>query len=260
VLILPAIDLRGGQCVRLRQGDYARETVFGDDPAAMARHWVGQGATYLHVVDLDGAKQGHPVNGDSVRRIVRAAGVPCQLGGGLRTEEHIAKALGWGVDRVILGTRVLRAPAGVEAVCRRFPGKVVLGIDARNGRVAMEGWLQVSDVSSLDLARQCAGWPLAAIVYTDINRDGMLEGPNVGALAELKAAVTLPVIASGGVTTLDDVRRLAGLGVAGCIIGRALYEGRLDLKQAIQAAGSQESGVRNQQTKSDAGLSLTPDP
>jgi phosphoribosylformimino-5-aminoimidazole carboxamide ribotide isomerase len=240
VLILPAIDLRGGQCVRLRQGDYSQETVFGDDPAAMAQRWVSQGARYLHIVDLDGAKEGRPVNGDSVCRIVAAAGVPCQLGGGLRSEADIAQALQWGVQRVVLGTRALKDPGWLEAVCRRFPEQIVLGIDARQGRVATDGWLKDSGSSALDLARRCSGWPLAAVVYTDISRDGMLEGPNLDALAEMAGAVALPVIASGGVTTLDDVRRLAGLGLAGCIIGRALYEGRLDLAQAIQASTMNE--------------------
>jgi len=233
VLILPAIDLRGGQCVRLRQGDYAQETVFGADPAAMARRWVEQGAVYLHIVDLDGARAGRPVNGDSVRRIVQAAGVPCQLGGGLRTEADVAEALGWGVDRIVLGTRALQDPAWCERVCRLHPGRVALGIDARQGRVATEGWQHLSERSSLDLARTCATWPLAALIYTDISRDGMLEGPNVEATAELAAAVSVPVIASGGVTTLDDIARLARCGLAGCIIGRALYEGRLDLAAAI---------------------------
>jgi phosphoribosylformimino-5-aminoimidazole carboxamide ribotide isomerase len=236
VLILPAIDLRGGRCVRLRQGDYDQETVFGDDPAAMARRWVDQGATFLHLVDLDGAREGHPVNGASVRRIVEAAGVPCQLGGGLRSEADIEQALGWCVRRVVLGTRALQDPAWCEAVCRRFPGRVALGIDARGGRVATEGWLHTSELSALDLARRCGGWPLAALIYTDISRDGMLEGPNVEATAELAAAVAVPVIASGGVTTLDDVARLARRGLPGCIIGRALYEGRIDLAEAITVA------------------------
>jgi phosphoribosylformimino-5-aminoimidazole carboxamide ribotide isomerase len=244
VLILPAIDLRGGQCVRLRQGDFSQETVFGDDAADVARRWVDQGATYLHIVDLDGARQGQPVNGESVRSVLRAAGAPCQLGGGLRTEEHIAEALGWGVQRVILGTRALRDPAWFESMCRRFPAQVALGIDARQGRVAAEGWLEVSERTALDLARQCAAWPLAAIIYTDITRDGMLKGPNVEATAELVRAVSVPVIASGGVTTLDDVARLARVGVAGAVIGRALYEGRLDLAAAILVA-RKEAGKRS---------------
>lgn len=233
MLILPAIDLRGGQCVRLRQGDYAQETVFGDDPAAMARRWVEQGAAYLHLVDLDGARQGQPVNGDSVRRIVQASGVPCQVGGGMRSEEHIDEALSWGVERVIIGTRALLDPAWCEAICRRFPGRICVGIDARQGRVAIQGWERDSEQSALDLARRCAAWPLAALIYTDISRDGMLEGPNAEATAELAAAVSVPVIASGGVTTLEDVARLAQCGVAGCIIGRALYEGRIDLRAAL---------------------------
>jgi phosphoribosylformimino-5-aminoimidazole carboxamide ribotide isomerase len=240
MLILPAIDLRGGQCVRLRRGDYAQETVFGDDPAAVARRWVEQGAAFLHLVDLDGARQGEPVNGASVRRIVEAAGVPCQLGGGLRSEAHLAEALGWGVRRVVLGTRALQDPAWCEAMCRRFPGRVALGIDARQGRVATEGWLNDSGRPALELARQCATWPPAAIIYTDINRDGMLEGPNVDATAEVARAVgAVPVIASGGVTTLEDVARLARQRLAGCIVGRALYEGRLDLAAAIALARSE---------------------
>jgi len=236
VLILPAIDLRGGQCVRLVQGDYARETVFGADPAAMAQRWVEQGATILHVVDLDGAREGRPVNGDSVRQIVAAAGVPCQLGGGLRSEADIELALSWGVNRVVLGTRALKDPAWFEGICKRFPGKIVAGIDARDGKVATEGWLETSEVTALDVARRFAGWPLAAIVYTDISRDGMLQGPNFDALNEMAAAVPVPVIASGGVTTLEDVRRLAGSKVAGCIIGRSLYEGRINLAEAIRIA------------------------
>jgi phosphoribosylformimino-5-aminoimidazole carboxamide ribotide isomerase len=238
VQILPAIDLRGGRCVRLRQGDYAQETVFGDDPAAMARRWVEQGATFLHLVDLDGARQGHPVNGDSVRRIVQASGVACQLGGGLRKEEHIREALSWGVARVILGTRALLDPAWCEEMCRRFPGRICVGIDARQGRVAIQGWERDSEQSALDLARRCALWPLAAIIYTDISRDGMLEGPNIEATAELAAAVSVPVIASGGVTTLEDIAQLRRCGLAGCIIGRALYEGRIDLRAAIALTSS----------------------
>jgi phosphoribosylformimino-5-aminoimidazole carboxamide ribotide isomerase len=236
VLILPAIDLRGGQCVRLRQGDYAQETVFGDDPAAMARRWVDQGATYLHLVDLDGAKEGRPINGESVRRIVAAAKIPCQIGGGLRNEQHIETALGWGVDRVVLGTRALQDPAWFESVCRRFPGKIVAGIDAKNGRVATHGWLEVSELTALDLARRVAAWPIAAIVYTDISRDGMLQGPNFEGLGEMARSVPAAVIASGGVTSLEDVKSLGKLALSGCIIGRALYEGRLDLPAAIQAA------------------------
>ncbi len=241
MLLLPAIDLRGGQCVRLRQGDYSQETVFGADPAAIARRWVEQGAEYLHIVDLDGARQARPVNGESVRAIVRASGVPCELGGGLRQEEHIAEALGWGVARVILGTRALQDPTWCAAMCRKHPGQVALGIDAREGRVAVEGWLQTSERPALELARECSGFAPAAIIYTDISKDGMLAGPNLEANAELARAVSVPVIASGGITSLDDIRRLARTEIAGCIIGRALYEGRLDLKEAIRIVQKEDS-------------------
>jgi phosphoribosylformimino-5-aminoimidazole carboxamide ribotide isomerase len=242
MLILPAIDIRGGQCVRLRQGDYAQETIYSSDPAAMARTWVDQGATFLHIVDLDGAKEGHPVNQDSIQRIVQTAGVPCQLGGGLRTEEHVADALAWGLRRVVIGTKAVSDPAWLKGICDRFPGQVALGIDAKDGQVAIQGWLEVSDQPAVELAHYCAGWPLAAIVYTDIARDGMLAGPNLKALAEISKAVTLPIIASGGITTLEDLRRLAELDLAGCIVGRALYEGRLHLPEAINCV--QESSSR----------------
>jgi phosphoribosylformimino-5-aminoimidazole carboxamide ribotide isomerase len=236
--VLPAIDLRGGQCVRLRQGDFAQETVFATDPATVAQCWVSQGATSLHLVDLDGARLGHTVNGDSVRRIIEAARVPCQFGGGVRTEDELIQAFAWGVDRVVVGTRALKDPAWFEKICHRFPEKIVLGIDAKNGQVATDGWLQVSHCSPLSLARQYESWPLAGLVYTDIGRDGMMQGPNFETLAELAAEVRLPIIASGGVSTLEDVRRLSGLPLAGCIVGRALYEGRLDLAAAIAAAAT----------------------
>jgi phosphoribosylformimino-5-aminoimidazole carboxamide ribotide isomerase len=233
--IYPAIDLRGGHCVRLRQGDYQQETVFGADPAAMAERWVEEGATYLHLVDLDGAREGRPINGPSVRAIVERSGSPCQLGGGLRTRDDVQTALAWGVERVIIGTRALQSPAWLEEMCDAFPGKIVLGIDARAGRVATQGWLDVSEISALDLARTLARLPLAAIVYTDIARDGMMQGANVEAMAEMMAAVPIPVIASGGVTSLDDIRRLHAAGLAGCIVGRALYEGQLRLREIAEA-------------------------
>jgi phosphoribosylformimino-5-aminoimidazole carboxamide ribotide isomerase len=234
VLIIPAIDLRGGKCVRLRQGDYAQETIFGSDPAALAETWVSMGARYLHIVDLDGAREGRPVNGDAIRRIVAQAKVPCQLGGGLRTQADVLAALDWGIDRVVIGTKALSEAGWFERTCREFPGKLVLGIDAKKGRVAVEGWSQVSARLALDLARECAQLPLAAVVYTDISRDGMLAGPNIAAIAEMAAAVPIPVIASGGITTLDDVRLLAQLNISGCIIGRALYESRINLTEAIK--------------------------
>jgi phosphoribosylformimino-5-aminoimidazole carboxamide ribotide isomerase len=246
MLILPAIDLRGGLCVRLRQGDYDRETVFGDDPVAMARRWVDLGAPALHLVDLDGARLGRPVNGDVVRLIVEASGVPCQLGGGVRTEEDVETAFSWGVQRVVLGTRVLQDASWFRNMVHAYPKKIVLGLDARDGKVATHGWINVSEASALDMAKQFASWPLAAIVYTDISRDGMLTGPNVPALVELARAVPIPVIASGGVSTLEHVRELHEQKLAGCIIGRALYEGQLDLSAvlALVRAGPESGKAR----------------
>jgi phosphoribosylformimino-5-aminoimidazole carboxamide ribotide isomerase len=237
VEIWPAIDLRGGKCVRLQQGDYKRETVFGEDPAAMARHWVARGAENLHLVDLDGARDGHLTNLASVRAIVEAVGIPCELGGGIRNEATIRELLDLGIEQLVIGTLAIQQPDWFRQMCRKFPGRLVLGIDARGGRVATAGWLETTDVPATDLARQFANEPIAAIVYTDIATDGMLAGPNVAAMAEMRAAVDVPVVASGGVTTVDDVARLASVDMAGCIIGRALYEGKLTLPAALAAAG-----------------------
>jgi phosphoribosylformimino-5-aminoimidazole carboxamide ribotide isomerase len=233
MLVYPAIDLLNGRCVRLRQGDYSRETVFSDDPAAVARKWVELGADRLHVVDLDGAKAGKPVNGAVIRKIVEASGVPVQLGGGLRTDADLAAAFDWGVRWAVLGTRALQSPQWVRETAAKWPDRVVLGVDAKDGYVATEGWLDVSRVRAVDLAKQVCGAPLFAVVYTDIAKDGMMSGPNFEALAEMRAAVPTPVIASGGVCTLDHVRRLMADGIPGCIIGRALYEGTLDLSDVI---------------------------
>ncbi len=234
--IWPAIDLRGGKCVRLRQGDYQRETVFGDDPAEMARRFVRVGATCLHLVDLDGAKEGSNANLPAVQSILAAVEIPCEFGGGIRDEATIRRLLDFGLSRLVVGTRALKEPDWFRGVCRRFPGQLALGIDAKNGLVATDGWLQTSTTRAIELARQFAGEPLAAIIYTDIAKDGMLQGPNLPAMAEMNAAVQIDVIASGGVTTADDVRRLAEIGLAGCIIGRALYEGALTLQEALAAA------------------------
>ena len=234
--IWPAIDLRGGKCVRLQQGDYQRETIFGDDPVAMARHWVEQGAEYLHLVDLDGARDGRPINLDSVRSIVEAVDAPCELGGGIRDEATIARWLDLGLQRLVIGTRALSQPDWFRQMCRRFAERLVLGIDARDGRVATDGWLETSDVSATELAAQYANEPIAAVIYTDIATDGMLAGPNLNAIKELRAAIDLPLIASGGVTRPADVAALAAVPVEGCIIGRALYEGLLSLPDALVAA------------------------
>jgi phosphoribosylformimino-5-aminoimidazole carboxamide ribotide isomerase len=239
--VWPAIDLRGGKCVRLEQGDYQRETVFGEDPAAMARHWVDEGGQCLHLVDLDGAREGRPVNLPAIRAILAAVSVPCELGGGIRDEPTIHELLELGVARVVVGTRALQEPEWFRGICRKFPGRVALGIDARGGRVATHGWLETSDLPATELARQFVGEPVAAVIFTDIAADGMLGGPNFESLSEMQAAVDLPIVASGGVTNRQDVARLAALGVAGCIIGRALYQGTLRLGEALSAARPQAS-------------------
>src|SRR5262245_43859716 len=233
--LYPAIDLRGGHCVRLKQGDYGQEILFDTDPVAVARRWANLGAHWLHIVDLDGTKQGRPINGHVIRRIRAAVTIPIQLGGGMRDDSHIEKAFSWGVERVIIGTRALSDPGWLRSVSERHPGRIVLGLDARSGMAATHGWLETSEHSAVDVARRASAWPLAAIVYTDIAKDGMLAGPNVEALAELTEAAALPVIASGGITTVEDVKTLARLNLAGCIIGRALYEGKLDLSEALRA-------------------------
>ena len=235
--VIPAIDLRGGCCVRLRQGDYAQETVFGEDPAAMAAVWEAQGARRIHLVDLDGAKVGRPVNVDSVRAILAAVKVPGQLGGGVRDEATIASWLDAGIERVIVGTQALKDPAWFRAMADKYPGKLVLGLDAKEGRVATEGWLDVSSVEASALAKQFDDLPLAALVYTDIACDGMLTGPNVEATDALARSLRVPVIASGGVGELVDLERVAKTSVTACIVGRALYDGRFRLKEAIEAAG-----------------------
>jgi phosphoribosylformimino-5-aminoimidazole carboxamide ribotide isomerase len=234
--IWPAIDLRSGKCVRLRQGDYNRETVFGNDPAAMARHWVGEGADCLHLVDLDGARDGLPANLESVRAILAGVDVPCELGGGIRDEETIGRLLEMGLTRLVIGTKALADPDWLRRVCRRFPERLVLGIDARDGRVATEGWLEQSETNAFELARAFDDEPLAALVYTDIASDGMLAGPNLAAMTDMQRAVKLPVVASGGVGSTADVAALAAVPMAGCIIGRALYEGKLTLADALAAA------------------------
>jgi phosphoribosylformimino-5-aminoimidazole carboxamide ribotide isomerase len=238
--IYPAIDLRGGRCVRLVQGDYSRETVFGEDPVAMAQHWVNQGAQQLHLVDLDGAKAGQPINGEVIERIAKSVTVPCQLGGGIRNSEHLKQVFSWGIRWAVLGTKALQDPAWVRQVAEEYPEQIVLGLDARNGYVATEGWLTTSETSAIELAQQVQDAPLFAIVYTDIARDGMLNGPNYEQLAQMRSACTKPVIASGGVSNLEQVQQLADAGTFGCIIGRALYEGHIDLRHLLQLFASRD--------------------
>lgn len=234
--ILPAIDLRGGRCVRLVQGDYGRETVFGDDPAAVAQHWASLGATRLHVVDLEGAKEGESRQLDTVAAIVRAVRVPVELGGGIRTLTAAKRALSLGVERVIVGTVALNRE--VAASFFEALGECgVAGIDAREGKVAVRGWLDTTEVRAVDLARELVGLGARWIVYTDIGRDGMLQGANVAAMREMVEAVPqAKVIASGGVASVQDVRALREAGAAGAIVGMALYTGKLDLRAAIEAA------------------------
>ena len=235
--IIPAIDLRGGRCVRLQQGDYGRETIFGDDPAAMALKWEREGATRIHLVDLDGAKEGRPINVDAVRGILKSVSVPCQLGGGVRDDDTIDAWLDAGIERVIVGTRALKDPEWFRRAAEQRPGKLVLGLDARGGKVAAQGWLDVSDVDALTLALALDDLPLAAVVYTDIGRDGMLQGADLETTGALARRLKSPVVASGGVGTLLDLVRLAELPIAAAIVGRALYEGRFGLIEAREHAG-----------------------
>ncbi|HQQ64148.1 MAG TPA: 1-(5-phosphoribosyl)-5-[(5-phosphoribosylamino)methylideneamino]imidazole-4-carboxamide isomerase [Pseudomonadales bacterium] len=238
MLIIPAIDLKDGQCVRLKQGRMDDSTVFGSDPVAMAQRWVDAGARRLHLVDLNGAFAGEPVNGEAVKAIARAnPQLPIQIGGGIRNPEIIEAYLSAGVSFVIIGTKAVKEPQFVTAMCKQFPGKIIVGIDAQDGMVATDGWAEVSSVKAVDLARQFASDGVSSIVYTDIARDGMMQGVNVEATVALAEACGIPVIASGGVTNMDDIRALkavAARGILGAITGRAIYEGTLDIADAQQ--------------------------
>ncbi|MFC3283258.1 1-(5-phosphoribosyl)-5-[(5-phosphoribosylamino)methylideneamino]imidazole-4-carboxamide isomerase [Litchfieldella rifensis] len=236
MLVIPAIDLKDGKCVRLKQGRMSDSTTYGDDPVAMAARWVEAGARRLHLVDLNGAFEGEPVNGEAVTAIARAyPDLPIQIGGGIRSPQTIEHYLAAGVSYVIIGTKAVKEPAFVGDMCRRFPGHVIVGLDARDGFVATDGWAEVSTLKATDLARRFADDGVSSIVYTDIARDGMMGGVNVEATAELARAGGLPVIASGGVTDLNDLRALAKVeqeGILGAITGRAIYEGTLDVAEA----------------------------
>jgi phosphoribosylformimino-5-aminoimidazole carboxamide ribotide isomerase len=232
--VIPAIDLRGGRCVNLVQGDYGRETVFGDDPPAMARRWESLGAPRLHIVDLDGAREGAPRNLDAVRDICDAVSIPVQLGGGIRDVITARRAFETGVDRLIVGTAALD-PDGAASFVGEFGEAVAAGIDSRDGFVAVRGWLDTTEVRALDLAKKLVALGFLWIVFTDIQSDGMLKGTNIPALREMVESVDASVIASGGITTIDDLRAAREAGAAGAIVGRALYTGALNLKKAIQA-------------------------
>jgi phosphoribosylformimino-5-aminoimidazole carboxamide ribotide isomerase len=237
VILFPAIDLKNGFCVRLEQGDMARVTIFHRDPAEQARSFVAQGFDYLHVVDLDGAFAGRPMNAAAIDRVLAAVKIPLQLGGGIRDRATVEKWLGNGVARVIIGTAAVRDPALVKEAAKRYPGRIAVGLDARDGKVAVEGWAQTAELSALDLARRFEDAGVAALIYTDVARDGMLKGLNLEATLALADAVAIPVIASGGLASLDDVRALLAPRankLAGAIVGRALYDGRLDAAAALQ--------------------------
>ncbi|MDR0521001.1 MAG: 1-(5-phosphoribosyl)-5-[(5-phosphoribosylamino)methylideneamino]imidazole-4-carboxamide isomerase [Planctomycetaceae bacterium] len=236
MIILPAIDIRNGKCVRLQQGDYGLETVYADSPEETAKQWEEQGAEFLHLVDLDGAKEKKPVNAEAVCRIARSVKIPVEVGGGIRHQETIQHYLDAGVNRIVIGTLALKEPEWFCEMCRLFPNKLVLGIDGRDGFAATEGWLENSRIPAAELAKRYIGLPIAALVYTDIAKDGMLAGPNFAEMKAMRQAVPFPVIASGGIASLDDIRQLAGLGFPACITGKALYEGKFTLAEAIRAA------------------------
>lgn len=236
MLLIPAIDLKDGKCVRLRQGRMDDETVFSDDPLEVAQRWVDAGAKRLHLVDLNGAFAGRPVNAEVVRRIAETfPDVPIQVGGGIRDEDTVQSYLDAGVQYAIIGTKAVSAPHFINDLCLEFPGHIIVGLDARDGKVAIDGWSKLSNHDVVDLARRFERDGVEAIVYTDISRDGMMEGVNLNATVKLASAISIPVIASGGITSLDDIRALLAAedeGIMGTIIGRALYEGTIDLAEA----------------------------
>jgi len=244
MLVIPAIDLKDGKCVRLRQGLMDDSTVFSDNPAAMAAKWVEQGCRRLHLVDLNGAFDGKPVNGDAVMEIAKAyPKLPIQIGGGIRSAETIEEYLSAGVNYVIIGTKAVKEPEFVSEMCKQFPGHIIVGLDAKNGLVATDGWAEVSEVKAVDLAKKFEQDGVSSIVYTDIARDGMMQGVNIEATVALAQASSIPVIASGGVTNMDDIHGLAAVadkGICGAITGRAIYEGTLDLAEAQNYCDAQK--------------------
>ena len=233
--IIPAVDIKEGRCVRLVQGKVDQETVYSNDPLSMANHWDEEGAQTIHVVDLDGAFQGSPINAEIVKNIIYSSSVDIQVGGGIRTLETIETYVKAGAYRIILGTVAQQEPEFVEEACKRFPNKIIVGIDARDGLVAVKGWVEVSEQKATDLAQKLKGYGIAGFIFTDISRDGMLQGPNLESIKEFAESVQLPVIASGGVSRLEDIKNLAKLesyGVEGVIVGKALYDKTLTFKEA----------------------------
>ena len=241
MIIIPAIDLKDGRCVRLQQGDMAAETIYSEDPVAMAKHWVDQGATRLHLVDLDGARAGRPKNEALIRKIVTAVGpnVPVQLGGGIRDMDTIERYLDNGVGYIIIGTAAVKNPGLLHDAASAFAGHIIVGLDAKDGKVAVEGWSKMTGHDVIDLAKKFENMGVEAIIYTDIGRDGMLSGVNLPATRKLAQSISIPVFASGGISSLEDIRDVCNLepdGVTGVITGRAIYQGTLDFKQAVALA------------------------
>lgn len=244
MLIIPAIDLKEGKCVRLEQGLMDKATVYSDDPGTTAKHWEAQGAELLHVVDLNGAFAGIPKNLDAIKAIRAAVKMPIEVGGGIRDIATIGSLVSIGIDRIILGTAAIEDPAFVQQACREFPGRIIVGIDAKDGLVAIKGWAEVTKVKAVDLAKQMQEYGVIAIIYTDIKRDGMLSGPNIEATKALAESLRIPVIASGGVHTLKDIENLMTVrcnGVTGVITGKAIYSGSLNLREAIQYVKLQDN-------------------
>ena len=236
MIVIPAIDLKNGVCVRLEQGLMDKDTVFNDNPAAQALEWQHQGAELLHIVDLDGAFAGEPRNKAAIEAIVKAITIPAQLGGGIRDLTTIEAYLAMGLSRVIIGTAAQRNPQLVQEACAKFPGRIVVGIDAKDGMVAVQGWAEITGITAVELAKKFEGYGVAAIIYTDISRDGMLQGPNLEATRALAEAVAIPIIASGGVSSLKDIENLMAIeqsGVTGVITGKAVYTGAIKLSEAI---------------------------
>jgi phosphoribosylformimino-5-aminoimidazole carboxamide ribotide isomerase len=237
MIVIPAIDLKDGKCVRLLQGKKDEVTVYSDDPVQMAQHWVELGARMLHVVDLDGAFTGEQKNFDTIREIRKSIYIPIELGGGIRNMERIEALISMGVDRTIIGTAAAKDPEMVKEACEKFRGKVLVGIDAKDGKVAVKGWVEITEYDAIEFAKRMVGMGAAGIIYTDISRDGMLSGPNIDAMKKMVQSVDIPVIASGGVSNINDIRNLMRIDdLWGVITGKALYSGSLDLKQAIEVA------------------------
>lgn len=241
MLVFPAIDLKDGKCVRLSMGKKEHETVFSEDPVSVAETWEEQGAKHLHIVDLDGAFEGRPANTDIIKRIRDKVGVYIQVGGGIRSKEVVKQLFGIGIDRLVVGTRALDSPEWLFELCAEFPGKIAVGIDANNGMVAVKGWTSISNRTAVDFAKEIESSNPAAIIFTDIEKDGMLQGPNLSSIMDFTGNVNIPVIASGGVSSIEDVKKLSNLSLEGMIIGKALYTGNVLLSEALNVCNDKFS-------------------